>query len=200
MSKLGIIKTENLSKLGEYLDTNTTGAKVSEIALALIALTIASGIVVLAAGIGNAIQLFDSRKFGKKFSKEQRTSAFENLYRQKSIINKNGKIHITTKGNRTLLNFELRQLRIKRPATWDNYWRIVIFDIPSSNRKARDAFRFCLKRLGFLQFQKSVWINPFPCLEEIDFISEHFKVSEYVELLLVKSITHESKFKKHFHL
>lgn len=200
MSKLNLIKTENLSKLGEYLETNTVGSKISEIALTLIALGIASGVAILAIGLGNAIQIFDTKEYGRKYSKKQRVSVLNSLHKQRLITNSNGKISLTNKGDDALLRFRLRHLKIKKPNKWDGHWRVIIFDIPTKNKKSRDALRFALKRLGFIQFQKSVWINPFPCQNEINFIAEYFKVSKYIELMVVKSITSETKFKKAFHL
>lgn len=40
---------------------------------------------------------------------------------------------------------------------WDGKWRLIIWDIPEKKRTARDLLRWKLKKLGFIQFQKSVW-------------------------------------------
>ncbi|MDO8570161.1 MAG: hypothetical protein Q7R97_01080 [Candidatus Daviesbacteria bacterium] len=42
---------------------------------------------------------------------------------------------------------------------WDRKWRIVIFDIPEEKRVVRDLFRRNLKKWGFNNLQKSVWIS-----------------------------------------
>lgn len=42
---------------------------------------------------------------------------------------------------------------------WDGKWRIVIFDIPEERRIIRNLFRRNLKKWGFKQLQKSVWIS-----------------------------------------
>lgn len=42
---------------------------------------------------------------------------------------------------------------------WDGKWRIVIFDIPEEKRVIRNLFRRNLKKWGFKQLQKSVWIS-----------------------------------------
>ena len=61
-----------------------------------------------------------------------------------------------------------------------------MFDIPEFKKSARETLRKRLKKLGFFQFQKSVWIYPYPCEQEIDFISEVFMVAPYINLLTIK--------------
>src|SRR3989344_4593151 len=59
---------------------------------------------------------------------------------------------------------------IKKPARWDKLWRLVIFDIPEEERTGRMALAAKLKELGFYPLQKSVFIHPYECKDEIDFI------------------------------
>lgn len=42
---------------------------------------------------------------------------------------------------------------------WDGKWRIIVFDIPEAKRLIRDLLRERLKRWGFTQLQKSVWVT-----------------------------------------
>jgi len=50
---------------------------------------------------------------------------------------------------------------------WDKLWRIIIFDIPECNRGTRQALRSKLIKLGFGQWQRSVYVTPFPLEGEI---------------------------------
>lgn len=43
---------------------------------------------------------------------------------------------------------------------WDGKWRLVFFDVPESRRPIRDYVRGMLKRQGFREFQRSMWIYP----------------------------------------
>ena len=61
-----------------------------------------------------------------------------------------------------------------------------MFDIPESEKFAREALREKLKNLGFAQFQKSIWIYPYPCENEIDFVTEFFSIAKHVNLITVK--------------
>ena len=109
-------------------------------------------------------------------------------------------VEITEKGRRKLREFEFRNLKIKKPAKWDRIWRIIIFDIPEEKRNARDALRQKCKDLEFYQLQKSVWVYPYPCEQEIEFIVELFNVYPYVNIIKAAEIKNDIKIRKHFHL
>jgi len=64
--------------------------------------------------------------------------------------------------------------RPQKPAIWDKRWRIMIYDIPAHEKIKRDAFRHLIKKLGASQLQKSVWVYPFDCSEQIIFLKEFF--------------------------
>jgi phenylacetic acid degradation operon negative regulatory protein len=44
---------------------------------------------------------------------------------------------------------------------WDGWWRLVMFDVPESKRKQRDALRRELVRRGFGRFQDSSYISAY---------------------------------------
>ena len=75
-----------------------------------------------------------------------------------------------------------------------------MFDIPMRFTKGREALRYHLKKLNFFQFQKSAWIYPYPCEDEIIFIADFFGLGKHVEILTVESILRDKKVKKYFHL
>ncbi|MCF7675798.1 MAG: hypothetical protein K9N23_21715 [Akkermansiaceae bacterium] len=53
--------------------------------------------------------------------------------------------------------------RWSRP--WDGKWRMVLFDLPETERQLRDQLRKSLSRSGFGCMQRSVWISPDPMTE-----------------------------------
>lgn len=95
-------------------------------------------------------------------------------------------ITLTEKGKGKRLTCNLDSLTIQQPAVWDGKWRLLIFDIPELKRGGRDRFRSKLKNMKFLQFQKSVWIYPYPCEKEIDFLAEALRVREHLTFLTVQ--------------
>lgn len=194
-----------IERIKNFLNSDTKEAKIAKVVLGVVAIASIPGIVVLGVGMGNAVQVFSMFKKSKKYSKSQIKSAMSNLRKQKLIEYVNDKnglttVKITTKGQSVLKSFSIDLIKIQRPKTWDHKWRIVMFDLPIRYTKARNSLRFKLKQLGFIQFQKSVWIYPYPCLEEILFIADYYKIGKYVEILEVSQLLHEEKFKKAFNL
>jgi DNA-binding transcriptional regulator PaaX len=98
------------------------------------------------------------------------------------IIDKNGDafLQITEDGKKELLRYDIDNLAVKIPKNWDDIWRIVIFDIPEKQRLARSALSRKLKELNFYPLQKSVFVFPYKCGNEIDFIKEYFDVGKFI--------------------
>jgi hypothetical protein len=67
--------------------------------------------------------------------------------------------------------------KLKEKLRWDGKWRIVVFDLENNKTSQRDAMRLFLKRCGFALMQKSVWIYPYDCSKEIEFIRSFFRLS-----------------------
>lgn len=83
---------------------------------------------------------------------------------------------------------------------WDGGWRIIIFDIPENKRRHRDYLRGVLKTIGFKEFQKSIWINPYPIppfLKELLFDNN---IKMYARLITTDSIEDDADLKTFFKL
>jgi DNA-binding transcriptional regulator PaaX len=111
-------------------------------------------------------------------------------------------LQITKSGRKELIRYNVDELDVVKPKKWDEIWRVVIFDIPEKNRNARVVLSKKLKEIGFYQFQKSVFILPFKCKNEIDFLIEYFNIKKCVVLFEVKSFgeMHDLILKRHFDL
>ena len=107
---------------------------------------------------------------------------------------------ITEKGKKKTLSFKIDTMCIVKPKRWDKVWRIVLFDIPERKRAARDALRNKLQELGFYQLQRSVFILPYPCREEIEVLVELFDIRTLVYYLEAQTIFNEAKLKLAFDL
>jgi hypothetical protein len=57
-----------------------------------------------------------------------------------------------------------------------------------------------LKEIGMYQLQKSVYVYPFECKDELDFIIEYFGLRKYVRFGLLKEIDNELHLRKIFDL
>ena len=74
----------------------------------------------------------------------------------------------------------------------------MIFDIPEKKRPARDALRQEMKKLGFLELQKSVWVFPYECRNAIDFLVELFEIRNHVRYLVVSEMTYDADLRLYF--
>lgn len=93
-------------------------------------------------------------------------------------------IVLTRDGKRKALVYHIDTITIPKMDKWDKQWRIVMFDIPERFKKARDALSLTLKRMGFHRLQKSVFLHPFECKNELDFVIEFWNVRSYVRTAL----------------
>ncbi len=110
------------------------------------------------------------------------------------------RIILTKEGKQHALEYNIDEMKIKKPSVWDRKWRMVFFDIPEKKRKARDALRNKLHELGFYELQKSVLVYPYPCQDEIDFIVEFFEIRPCVRYGELTNLTNEAELKLHFDL
>ena len=84
---------------------------------------------------------------------------------------------------------------------WDNTWRVVIFDIPQELHNKRNRFRHRLKLLGLHKIQKSVFVFPYPCEEELARYSGELDISQYVNTIHANDLGHlTNEVKKVFNL
>ncbi len=107
---------------------------------------------------------------------------------------------LTEKGKKRVITFNFSRMEVKVPEVWDGLWHMVIFDIPEKYKTARLSLRDKLLALGFFQCQKSVYIHPFSCADEVDFISNFFEVGRYVRYGVMTHITNEAELLLRFNL
>ena len=107
---------------------------------------------------------------------------------------------LTEGGRRRLLKYQVDVLRIIPRTRWDRKWRMVIFDIPERHKRARRSLREKLREWGFYPLQKSVWIYPHECRNELDFLIEYWGISPYVRLVEVTDFDGADFLKRDFDL
>lgn len=109
-------------------------------------------------------------------------------------------VKITKRGMRRALTYNLDTLRLSVPKTWDGKWRVVMFDIPVRYGRIRDIFRMRLRQLGLFLLQESVYVSPYPCFDEVEFLRELYGVSFTVRYLLVERIEDDAQLRKFYQL
>ncbi len=164
-----------------------------------------AGLITVAVIAPNSLQMLKLFDLDKKRCKSKSVySTFKRLENQRLVEmrEKNGKtvITITEKGKKRLLAYDFEEMRILKPKKWDGKWRIVGFDIPEKQKKAREALRHKLKELGFLQIQKSLFLHPYSCREEVEFTGEIFQINKYIIFIEAASVTNEDCLKRKFEI
>lgn len=167
-----------------------------------------AGVVVLAAaapGVLYAAKLFEKDKgwFPKKDRTQRTTQAIRRLQRNHllAVKEKRGKfvVELTKEGKQKFKEIQFERLQITKPAHWDKKWRIVIFDIPDKSfKRARDVLRGKLKKWEFYPLQKSVWVCPWPCENEIQLVAELYGIAPYVNVVVAEKILDDLSIRKHF--
>ena len=138
----------------------------------------------------------------KRLNKKELREGITYLYRLNfvdKIKNKNGlsSIFLTKKGKLCALNIQLENIKNKKEK-WDGKWRMVAFDIPEKHKGGRDALRQKLKKIGFHELLKSIFVTPYNCKKEIMLLVNFFELDKYVRFGVLEFIDNEEYFKKVF--
>lgn len=144
-----------------------------------------------------------SKEWGKIKRKELHKE-IRSLHRSK-LVGKNKDVDgivsldLTEKGKLKALTYYFKEIKIKEQI-WDGKWRLVIFDVPEKLKTGRDALRRKIKELGFYELQKSVFIFPYKCEDEINFIVDYFGLGDYVKCGVLDSINNDKNIRENFGL
>lgn len=185
----------------EFMTSDEASVQMTKALLLIIGIAGFIAVSAAAPNIFKAIgQLFPSLTQSKRKKFNSAVSYAKGKGYIEFISEKDGeiKIQLTRKGKKKILEYAFDDIEIKKPRKWNGKWYIIIFDIPEKYKMARNALREKLQELGFCQLQKSVWIYPYPCFEEILFIASCFEVDQYVDILVVEDFRNNSKIRKHF--
>jgi len=206
--KINTTSTGARERIESFLCSDSLSATTAKFLIAFISM---GGLMIAGAtvpGLIKAIGAFRRIQYGKRkhMAVKKIENSFSYLKKEQYIkVTKehNGQVQVklTNKGKKRLVEYSLSSLEIRKPEKWDGKWRVLMFDIPAHSKAydyARDALRNKIKALGFHQIQKSVWVYPYECEDELLFIAEMFKVQNYVEIMTVEKILHEKVVRKNF--
>jgi hypothetical protein len=192
-------------KIEDFRYSDSVPATAAKFLLAFLAL---GPLLVVGAALPGLLSAAKPAYRPNTYSKKKLENAYRNLkYRKliEIIREKDGsfQVKLTNKGQKRIKELSLDLLTIAKPKKWDKKWRILIFDIPSRPKiydQAREALRKKIKTLKFHQIQKSVWVYPYECEDELLFIAELFHVQKYIEIITADKLLHEEKIKQVFKL
>jgi|GEM_PF-643603 len=190
------VKKENVIKkyIKESFEDYDRG-EIAEIVLRSLLAIGMTAVFMALPGVAHIFTLFKPKNNYERKRLKQTVDRLEKGGYIEKVRNKKGieKIKITQKGKRKVLQYDFIKMELKIPKKWDGLWRMVIFDIPEDRKKVRDAISFKLKNLGFEPLQKSVFVFPYECRDEIDFVGEFFYARKYLRYLEIKHISMMTK-------
>lgn len=135
---------------------------------------------------------FNKRRLKAALKRMQKSGIIEESEQEGEIIFK-----ITERGKLKLFKYQLEEITLTKPG-WDRKWRLVAYDIPKGKKNQADTFRLLLKKMQFLQLQKSLWLTPFPCNNEIEFLKSLYSLKDNVTILTIPQLEGEAEYRKYF--
>jgi len=177
----------------------------------LAALLITGGVISIAA-ISPALlaAAIPAAQLIKKEDKNKRRKIQKNIsyLRSKKLISTSSntggaKIRLTKSGEKFVKKYYVSTHinAVAIPKKWDGRWRVILYDVPAGDRLKRDALRYFIKKLNMQQMQKSVWVYPFDCAEQVCFLKEFIELSDSeIRFIVTGSIGDDKKFKKIFNI
>ncbi|KKT58347.1 MAG: Repressor in ring oxydation complex/ phenylacetic acid degradation pathway related protein (PaaX) [Candidatus Amesbacteria bacterium GW2011_GWB1_47_19] len=109
-------------------------------------------------------------------------------------------VRISGRGKDDMVRYKLSGLKVIKPSEWDKKWRVILFDIGEMERRKRDILRRWLSRLGMVMIQKSVYIYPYPCENEVEILRQVLFVPGGVRLITAESIGDDVEMREKFGL
>ena len=109
-------------------------------------------------------------------------------------------VHLTSIGKTKLNEFAVWDITVYKPSQWDKKWRLVMFDLPAQAQAQRHQFRSKLEDLGFEVYQRSVFIYPYECHEEVMAVARWFGLDQYIRYIVATEINDIETYMKLFDL
>jgi DNA-binding transcriptional regulator PaaX len=97
-------------------------------------------------------------------------------------------LSLNSSGRQKLRTIKLSSQNHLISTTWDGYWRMVIIDIPDTQKKDQDAIRYMLKKAQFVQIKNSIWVTPYPLEHMMINIKKDMNLEEYIMVLVTDKL------------
>jgi phenylacetic acid degradation operon negative regulatory protein len=127
----------------------------------------------------------------KEFSllKKEGLITFKLRYRKPfPILTTKGKLEIKT------------HLAFKKFGTWDNKWRVTLFDLPQKERKYRLLLVEELTRLGFAMLHRGAYISPYPLIKIVERQANHWGIRQHISTFTAEKIDEQKNLAERWNL
>ncbi|MDP3880845.1 MAG: hypothetical protein Q8Q32_01525 [bacterium] len=152
----------------------------------ILALALVGGLVTIAAVAPNAFAAIGSMGERKRFISSSKLSgtiksgSSKKYWQYKKTGPDSYSIQLSDYGKKLALKKALQEFKLQEQEKWDGKWRVVMFDIKKKNSSTRDIFRRKLHEMGMYPLQKSIFVFPYPCDEELKMWIDLFGIKEGV--------------------
>lgn len=133
-----------------------------------------------------------------RYSSRELSLALSRLKFRGLLQEEGGEVRLTPKGLDRISEYQLDALAITSPEAWDGVWRLVSWEIPESQRSRRDLLRSTLARLGFRQLQRSLWVLPYPCREQVEYLRDQLNLKGKLTFIEAHYVEGEAGLRHHF--
>lgn len=167
--------------------------KRGDLALQVLLVAAVTGAAIIALPLLPALGIAVSMK--NKADRRRTHLAFGQLVRKgyaERVPGRRGTIRLTARGK----NHAAYEALTIRKRAWDGKWRLFMFDIPENKRGARIALSHKVLAMGMHAFQKSIYISPFPCEEQLMSVARFLGVERHVRMATAEHISDEQHFRK----
>ncbi len=114
------------------------------------------------------------------------------------IKNGKGKLELTREGKLYFAGLKVKHIKLQTKPKWDKLWRIVTFDIPEELKANRRRFSRTLLAKGMFSLERSIFVYPHECKEEIYKIARLYEVDDYICYITASAVVPDSKLKSAF--
>ena len=128
--------------------------------------------------------LYESLPETSRPSREHFSKLLYQLQHSGYIRKTDDSVFFTKKGEERAFIRHAEQVVLKRKR--DGFYRLIAFDVPEKRRFARDLMRAKLYEFECKKVQKSLYLTPYACEEEIEEIASILKMQSNVHVFVLK--------------
>jgi len=198
LERRGLLKKEVIF---EHIFKNPKTLSISRVILLSL---LAAGILTIGVAAPGTLRIFQlfKRKYKKNYLTKTKNRIAVLKKRRFITIDSTPKglvISLTQEGRKKALQYYLKILSLGQKK-WDGKWRVVVFDIPNKLNTKRNALREFLRYMGFKKIQKSIYVLPYPCREELWALAEYLQITPYIKFFEGSIPDEEKQLKKLFRI
>lgn len=125
-------------------------------------------------------RMFRNILIDEGISSKRASTIIYDLKRYNYITIRGSSVQLTNKAKMKLVD------RLASKESADTKYHLVSFDIPESFRINRNRFRRSIKKMGFKQIQKSLWVSNRNVGEYVEIAAREYKVEPYVAYFIAE--------------